>query len=64
VGREFDADLLRELPATVDPCGERGEFHTFCYAGPMFAAPISVRVGEKVERDGFQFADVLSAFDG
>src|SRR5207244_7869021 len=37
VGREFDADLLADLPASVDPCGERGEFHTFCYAGPMFA---------------------------
>src|SRR5262249_32547165 len=33
-GREFDADLLRELPASVDPCGERGEFHTFAYDGP------------------------------
>ena len=58
VGRTFDAELLRELPAAVDPCGERGEFHTFCHAGPMFMGPLPVRVGEKLERDGFWFADV------
>ena len=58
-GREFDARLLAELPATVDPCGERGEFHTFCYAGPMFTQPIAVQTGERVERDGFCFADLL-----
>lgn len=59
VGRDFDASLLAELPASVDPCGERGEFHTFCHAGPMFAAPIAIRRGERVERDGFCFADLL-----
>ncbi len=59
VGRELDTTLLDELPPTVDPCGERGEFHTFCYAGPMFHAPIPIRVGERVSRDGFCFADVL-----
>jgi uncharacterized protein (TIGR00290 family) len=58
VGREFDATLLAELPAAVDPCGERGEFHTFCYAGPMFSRPIPAQVGELVVRDGFHFADV------
>jgi uncharacterized protein (TIGR00290 family) len=61
VGREFDANLLAELPETVDRCGERGEFHTFCHAGPMFAEPIAVRVGECVVRDGFHFADLQSA---
>jgi uncharacterized protein (TIGR00290 family) len=61
VGRAFDEALLAELPAGVDPCGERGEFHTFCHAGPMFASPIPVRVGETVVRDGFHFADVLPA---
>jgi uncharacterized protein (TIGR00290 family) len=60
-GREFDAALLRDLPAGVDPCGERGEFHTFAYAGPMFQRPVSVRSGEIVERDGFVFADLLMA---
>ena len=59
VGRNFDAELLSDLPPSVDPCGERGEFHTFCHAGPMFQRPIPVRVGETVERDGFCFADVV-----
>jgi uncharacterized protein (TIGR00290 family) len=58
-GREYDAALLAELPPSVDPCGERGEFHTFAYAGPMFARPIAIRAGEIVERDGFTFADLL-----
>lgn len=56
VGREFDADLLAELPAGVDPCGERGEFHTFCYRCPEFSREISVVEGDIVERDGFWFA--------
>ena len=58
-GRDFDASLLDELPASVDPCGERGEFHSFAYAGPMFSKPIAITSGEVVERDGFVFADVL-----
>jgi uncharacterized protein (TIGR00290 family) len=57
-GRDFDASLLDELPASVDPCGERGEFHSFAYAGPMFSQPISIKSGEIVDRDGFVFADV------
>ena len=60
VGREFDSRFLADLPAGVDPCGERGEFHTFAYDGPMFRHPIAVRVGETVERDGFVFADLYS----
>jgi len=58
-GRDFDTALLDELPASCDPCGERGEFHSFAYAGPMFSAPIPIASGEIVERDGFVFADVL-----
>jgi uncharacterized protein (TIGR00290 family) len=58
-GRRFDASLLADLPESVDPCGERGEFHTFCCAGPMFAEPIAVETGVIVERDGFVFADLL-----
>jgi uncharacterized protein (TIGR00290 family) len=57
-GRDFDGALLDELPASVDPCGERGEFHSFAYQGPMFSAPIPIRSGEVVERDGFVFADL------
>jgi uncharacterized protein (TIGR00290 family) len=60
-GRAFDADLLDDLPATVDPCGENGEFHTFVHAGPILTEPIACHVGETVERDGFIFADVLPA---
>lgn len=72
-GRLFDAALLADLPPGVDPCGERGEFHTFVSAGPMFARrgdvfaqsagsrSIEVRHGEIVERDGFVYADLLPA---
>ena len=60
-GRVFDEALLAELPAAVDPCGENGEFHTFVTHGPMFAAPVEVRPGEIVERDGFVFADFTAA---
>jgi uncharacterized protein (TIGR00290 family) len=59
-GRAFDARLLNELPAGVDPCGENGEFHSFVFDGPMFHGPLAVEVGQVVERDGFVFADVLS----
>jgi uncharacterized protein (TIGR00290 family) len=57
-GRTFDAALLHDLPPDVDPCGERGEFHSFACAGPMFQAPIPVKTGEVVERDGFVFCDI------
>ena len=57
-GREFDEELLSDLPSQIDPCGENGEFHTFAYAGPMFRHDLSVEVGEIVSRDGFVFADL------
>ncbi len=60
-GRNFDADLLAELPAGVDPCGERGEFHTFCYRCPDFSAEIPITIGEVVGRDSFWFADLRPA---
>jgi uncharacterized protein (TIGR00290 family) len=60
-GLEFEAALLAELPPGVDPCGERGEFHTFAWDGPMFQHPVPIRRGEVVERDGFVFADLLPA---
>lgn len=58
-GRVFDEHFVADLPPGVDPCGERGEFHTFCHAGPMFNRPIPVGVGDVVERDGFVFADLI-----
>ncbi len=59
-GRVFDAALLADLPPAVDPCGERGEFHTFVSAGPIFSAPIGVRRGEMVLRDNrFAFSDLV-----
>ncbi len=60
-GRAFDGALVEALPAGVDPCGENGEFHSFAWAGPMFAAPVEVVPGEVVERDGFVFADLVAA---
>ena len=59
-GREFDEALLAALPKSVDPCGERGEFHSFVYAGPMLNAVLPVSVGETVVRDQFVFADLMS----
>jgi uncharacterized protein (TIGR00290 family) len=61
VGREFDDALLTDLPDEVDPCGERGEFHSFVYAGPMFEAVIPVSVGERIVQDQFVFADLEAA---
>jgi uncharacterized protein (TIGR00290 family) len=57
-GRQFDRALLGDLPAGVDKCGERGEFHSFAWDGPMFNQPVDVEVGEVVDRDGFVFADL------
>ena len=60
-GRAFDARLLAELPATVDPCGENGEFHTCVWAGPMFAKPLALERGETLLRDGrFSYTDFLA----
>ena len=61
IGAEFDDALLAALPPTVDPCAERGEFHTCVTAGPMFSAPLSVEPGEAVERDGFLYGDLRLA---
>jgi len=60
VGREFDEELLAALPEEVDPCGERGEFHSFVYEGPMLKAVVPVSVGETVVRGQFVFADLIS----
>ncbi len=58
-GREFNNEFLLSLPESVDPCGERGEFHTFAFDGPMFRAPVAIEVGQITEREGFVYADVL-----
>jgi uncharacterized protein (TIGR00290 family) len=58
VGREFNHSFLDALPTDVDPCGENGEFHSFVFDGPIFSAPIPIKVGQVVERDGFIFCDV------
>ncbi|HYL80230.1 MAG TPA: diphthine--ammonia ligase [Candidatus Acidoferrum sp.] len=59
-GMEFDEDLLRSLPAGIDPCGENGEMHTFVYDGPIFATPIAHRKGEVVLRESrFAYCDLL-----
>jgi uncharacterized protein (TIGR00290 family) len=61
-GRPYDAALLAELPTGVDPCGERGEFHTFVSAGPGFRHPVPYTVGEVVLRmERFAFCDLLPA---
>jgi uncharacterized protein (TIGR00290 family) len=60
-GRLFDESFLRDLPPGVDPCGERGEFHTFAFQGPMFRSPIEADLGDPVERDGFVFRDLVAA---
>ncbi|MGB9429125.1 MAG: ATP-binding protein [Gammaproteobacteria bacterium] len=59
-GREYDGNLLKDLPAAVDPCGENGEFHTFVYAGPVFRKSIAFTRGERVRRDTrFHFCDLM-----
>ena len=57
-GREFDQSLLDELPESIDPCAERGEFHTCSYRGPMFSRSLPIRTGITVERDGYVFTDL------
>ena len=58
-GRKFDATLLADLPEGVDPCGENGEFHTCVVAGPMFSRRLAVTTGERVERDGYAYCDLV-----
>jgi uncharacterized protein (TIGR00290 family) len=61
VGREWNRALLDELPAGTDPCGEKGEFHTCVYAGPMFARPLALDCGERVSREPFVWCDLLQS---
>ena len=61
LGRDFDEALLSALPGEVDPCGERGEFHSFVYRGPMLSAVLPVSVGQTVVHDQFVFADLIAS---
>ena len=58
IGAAFDEALLAALPAGVDPCAERGEFHTCVIAGPMFSRALAVTTGAVVEREGFVYGDL------
>lgn len=59
-GRTFDAQFLADLPDGVDPCAENGEFHTFCYDGPIFQHPVAFTTGGRVLREGrFEYLDLL-----
>ena len=60
-GRSYDETLLADLPPDVDPCGERGEFHSFVHAGPLFGTNINVSLGENVAREDFVFSDLIPA---
>jgi uncharacterized protein (TIGR00290 family) len=66
LGREMDADLLTEIGITddLDPCGERGEYHTFVFDGPEFRVPVGFTVGERMERDGHRFLDLVPTATG
>ena len=67
LGAEYDEQLLSSLPESVDPCGEYGEYHTYCYAGPVYNLPIAHRLGKQIhrkyelstEKKGFYFVDIL-----
>lgn len=58
-GSAFDKNFLKQLPDTVDPCGENGEFHTFAWNGPMFQKAVAVEQGETVTREGFVYTDLM-----
>src|ERR1035441_10381668 len=58
VGRRWDSKFLHDLPASADPCGEYGEFHTVVLGGPMFRCRIDAHVGDRFLSKGFAFADV------
>jgi diphthamide synthase (EF-2-diphthine--ammonia ligase) len=61
VGRRYDSALLADLPPEADPCGERGEFHSFVYDGPLFAKPVPFRTGRTIVRENrFAYLDLLA----
>ncbi len=58
-GQKWTADMIAQFPQGIDPCGENGEIHTVAVGGPMFQRPVSVRIGEVLERNGFAYADII-----
>jgi diphthamide synthase (EF-2-diphthine--ammonia ligase) len=58
-GRKFDLQLLADLPDGIDPCGDNGEFHTCVVAGPIFSRQIPVAPGQRIERDGYAYCDLV-----
>jgi uncharacterized protein (TIGR00290 family) len=60
-GRQIDARFAAELPSVIDPCGERGEYHSFVYDGPLFSAPVRFEKGDVVARQPFAFCELLAA---
>ncbi|MBI4244128.1 MAG: adenine nucleotide alpha hydrolase [Planctomycetes bacterium] len=61
LGRDYDLDFLNDLPKSVDPCAERGEFHTFCYDAPNFKFPVCVKLGQFKRHKQFRFIDLIRA---
>lgn len=70
IGRIIDKDFIKDLPKKIDPCGENGEFHTFCFDGPIFSNPIDYEMGEvehrtypnpedKNQKHEFSFQDLI-----
>ncbi|ALC91369.1 hypothetical protein AM500_17365 [Bacillus sp. FJAT-18017] len=59
LGRLLDWDFLKALPPTADPCGENGEFHTFCFAGPIFKTNVEFTIGSKLENGRFHYCDLI-----
>jgi uncharacterized protein (TIGR00290 family) len=62
IGRQFDKNLLQDLPAGIDPCAEHGEFHTFVYGGPMFLKNITLSTGSIIKCDDFILVDIFPAY--
>lgn len=58
VGRPYDRTFLQDLPLSVDPCGENGEFHTFVTDGPLFSAPVPCRIGDKFSESPFHYCQI------
>lgn len=61
IGQVLTTELVNFFPANVDPCGENGEFHTFLFAGPLFAKPLELEIGEKVLKT-YQYAEKQNSF--